>query len=72
MGLSLQSAPVSLLDKLFLSLLVFFFKSQSHFAFQQEKKGLSTIWKYSFKGNCLSYPPGETYILKTCIKNAAC
>lgn len=71
MGLSLQSAPVSLLDKLFLSLL-FFFKSQSHFAFQQEKKGLSTIWKYSFKGNCLSYPPGETYILKTDIMNAAC
>lgn len=39
MGFSLQSAPVSLLDKLFLSLLFVCFLSQSHFAFQQEKKG---------------------------------
>lgn len=72
MGLSLQSAPVSLLDKLFLSLLFVFFNPKVILPFSKKKKGLSTIWKYSFKGNCLSYPPGETYILKTCIKNAAC
>lgn len=39
MGLSLQSAPVSLLDKLFLSLLFFFFNPKVILPFSKKKKG---------------------------------